>query len=210
MERGNATEYFRELHDLAQNVQVHDDLGRSLSLDQGVENLVEQLQFLHREHHKVILVGNGGSSSVANHLHNDLSNAAGIRALVFQDIPLMTAISNDHGYGSVFERPSRLWLDSGDMLIAISSSGCSENILRSARVASKQFCKITTFSGFDTDNPLRSLGSLNFYVPSHSYGYVELIHGVLTHMVTDFLQSSVKESVRSSSAALSLVSGLRK
>ena len=73
------------------------------------------------------------------------------------------------------------------MMIAISSSGCSENILRAAQICLSGDCRLITFSGFSPDNPLRSRGHLNFYVPSDSYGYVEIVHGALAHILTDFL-----------------------
>jgi D-sedoheptulose 7-phosphate isomerase len=100
---------------------------------------------------------------------------------------MVTATSNDFGYGMVFEKPCRLWAEDRDVLIAISSSGRSENILRAVQTCLGAGCRILTFSGFDPDNPLRKLGHLNFYVPSSTYGYVEVVHNALAHMVTDFV-----------------------
>ncbi|NQT72546.1 MAG: SIS domain-containing protein [Chloroflexi bacterium] len=78
-----------------------------------------------------------------------------------------------------------MWVTQADLLVAISSSGRSNNILRAVRAASRRGCSVITLSGFDVDNPLRSLGDLNFYISSQTYGYVESAHSVLTHFLTD-------------------------
>ena len=75
-----------------------------------------------------------------------------------------------------------------DLLIAISSSGQSENILRCVRAAQKAGARIVTLSGFAANNPLRALGDVNFYIPSNSYGHVELAHAALSQFLTDALK----------------------
>lgn len=85
----------------------------------------------------------------------------------------------------VFERQVEWWAAPGDVLIAISSSGKSENILRAVAAAHARGCKTITMSGFGADNPLRKSGYLNFYVASPYYGYVELAHAALASYLTD-------------------------
>jgi D-sedoheptulose 7-phosphate isomerase len=184
---GTASDYLRQLHDLARRVQVSDASGELVPFDAGVSQAVDLLRLLRLKHGKVLLIGNGGSAAIAAHMQTDFCNSGGLRALVFNDAPAVTATSNDFGYGAVFEKPSRLWLDAGDVLIAVSSSGRSENILRAARACAQGACQVITMSGFDPANPLRASGHLNFYVPSDLYGHVELVHGMLGHMVSDFL-----------------------
>ena len=70
-------------------------------------------------------------------------------------------------------------------MIAVSSSGKSENILRAVHSSINKGCDPITFSGFDADNPLRGLGVLNFHVDSRVYGFVETAHAALTHFLTD-------------------------
>ena len=106
----------------------------------------------------------------------------GVRAMTFNNPPLLTALANDYGYETVLEGLVRLWVDQGDLLIAISSSGQSENILRAAQAS---LAKVITFSGFRPDNPLRDMGYLNFYVPSWTYDDVEVAHSTLTHFLTN-------------------------
>ena len=78
-----------------------------------------------------------------------------------------------------------MYADKDDIVCAISSSGRSENILRGVRAAQNQGCQIISLSGFDPDNPLRAMGHMNFYVPVHSYGPVEVIHHSICHCILD-------------------------
>ena len=75
--------------------------------------------------------------------------------------------------------------DAGDVLIAISSSGRSPNILLGVKAARARGCSVITLSGFDSDNPLSSMGDVNFYVPSKAYGPVEVIHHSICHCLLD-------------------------
>ena len=185
------TEYFTALSDLLRSVQATDNRGVLLPLDEGAKRAVNLILSVRAESGKVMLIGNGGSAAIASHMHNDLCKAANVRALVFSEPPLLTALSNDDGYGSVFERPVELWAMPGDVLLAISSSGRSENILRAVRKSTERRCEVITLSGFDADNPLRRMGVINFYVPSRVYGHVEVVHSALAHYLTDSAMMSV-------------------
>ena len=159
--------------------------GHGLSLDEGSVAAVEVIRKSGALSGKTLIVGNGGSASIASHMQNDLCKAAGIRAMVFTEQPLLTALSNDDGYDSAYETVAKLWMESEDVLLAISSSGQSENILRVANVALDVGALLVTFSGFSSGNPLRSLGAVNFHVDSHSYGLVETAHAAIGHFITD-------------------------
>ena len=195
MEEG-VTSYIKHLHGLLQSTRVTDRQGITLPLDEGANKAVEMLLSVQANVAKVMVIGNGGSAAIASHVQNDLCKAVGVRVMDFSQVPLLTALSNDDGYGCVFERPVELWADSGDMMVAISSSGQSENILRAVQVAAARGCQIITLSGFSAENPLRSLGDINFYIPSSVYGYVESAHSVLTHYLTDYavMRQQKKES----------------
>lgn len=167
--------------------QVTDAQGAALSLDDGIALSMRLLRESAAGKGKTMLVGNGGSAAIVSHVQNDLCKAVGIRALVFTESPLLTALANDHGYGSAFERPVELWSEPGDVLIAVSSGGRSENIVRAAVAAQQRGCRLITFTGFDSNNTLRVMGDVNFYVASRVYGFVETAHTVLLHFLTDRL-----------------------
>lgn len=181
----SATNYVGDLFHVLQNVEVTDGDGSPRSLDEGASIAVALIRSVKSASGKAMLVGNGGSASIASHIQNDLCKAVGVRTLVFNEQPLLTALANDDGYGCIFERPIQLWGNSSDLLFAISSSGQSENILRGVHAAVERGCKVVTLSGFKPDNPLRSLGDVNFYVPSQSYGHVEISHSALLHFMAD-------------------------
>ena len=79
--------------------------------------------------------------------------------------------------------PMARFAKEGDLVLAISSSGKSPNILNGVTAAKKAGCRVITFSGFLANNPLRSMGDLNFYVPSRAYGLVEVSHLLLIHAI---------------------------
>ena len=180
-----ATSYLQTLAQLALGTQVTDRSGTSISLDEGAERAVQLLLASGAGSGKVMAIGNGGSAAIASHMQNDICKAVRVRSLVFTEQPLLTALANDDGYKTVFETPVRLWAEPGDVLVAISSSGRSDNILRAVRAASELHCDVVSFSGFDEGNPLRSMGTVNFHVASGAYGLVENAHGAISHFITD-------------------------
>lgn len=134
---------------------------------------------------KLMFIGNGGSAAMASHLAVDFWKNGGLSALAFNDSAQLTCLSNDYGYERVFAEPIGRFAQSGDVLVAISSSGRSPNILRGVEAARKVGCGVVTLSGFDESNELRRTGDLNFYAPSHSYGVVEITHLSLLHAVLE-------------------------
>lgn len=145
-----------------------------------------------RQGRKVMVIGNGGSAAIASHMQTDLCHSLGIRGLVFNEPPLLTALANDNGYEHAFQRLVDLWADAGDVLVAISSSGRSPNILHACATAQNRSVRVITFSGFGPDNPLRAQGQVNFYVPNTQYGPVESAHAVLVHHLTDRVLASLR------------------
>lgn len=183
----NLKDYINELNNILLNIQITHSNNSNIDLNQSIEKTIEIIKVQSEKHNKIIIIGNGGSASIANHLAIDLWKNAGIRATTYSEAALLTCISNDFGYEHVFEKPIAMFADKGDVLIAISSSGMSKNIINGAFAAKNKGCKIITMSGFKENNSLRSRGEINFYVPSDSYGYVELAHSILCHCIVDII-----------------------
>ncbi len=139
----------------------------------------------HDSGHKIMFVGNGGSAGIASHLAIDYSKNGGLRSLSFNDPSALTCLANDLGYERVFAKQIELHGCPGDLLVAISSSGRSPNILAAVAAAKARECRIATYSGFSKDNNLRMLGDVNIYVPAQEYGFVEIAHLTLCHAVLD-------------------------
>ncbi len=170
---------------LLDNIIVTDRSNSLSHLDDAFEKSINMIIGRAKSGGKLLFIGNGGSSSIASHMAIDFWKNGGVRALAFNDGVLLTCLSNDYGYEHVFEKSIEMFAEEKDILIAISSSGKSENILRGVTAASKKGLKIMTLSGFDKDNPLRRLGDINFYVPSVNYGHVEIMHLSICHCFVD-------------------------
>ena len=187
MSQTTVTNYFQTLAEQMLTIEVTDNHGGKLPLDEGTQQALQLIAGIRSSGRKVLLCGNGGSSAIASHAQNDLCASSGVRAMVFTEQPLLTATANDYGYGSVYERSVQLWGEPGDLLVTVSSSGKSENIIRALNAAKEKDCSTITLSGFMPDNPSRQLGDLNFYVPCQVYGIVESAHTALAHYLTTTL-----------------------
>lgn len=179
------TRYFDALERCLRDIQVTDQKDRVFETGEGIERAAMLIKTQTSAGHKIIFVGNGASATISSHQATDYWKNGGMRAIAFNDAALLTCISNDFGYRHVFEKPIEMFADKGDVLVAISSSGQSENILRGVEAAKKKGCEVLTLSGFAADNPLRGEGSVNFYVSSDSYGHVEVVHHAICHCILD-------------------------
>ena len=125
---------------------------------------------------KVIIIGNGGSAAIASHVAVDLTKAARVRAINFNEADLITCFGNDYGYENWMAKALEFYSDAGDVAVIISSSGQSQNVVIGAKAARDLGLQVVTLSGFRADNPLRAIGDLNLWVNSESYNIVETTH----------------------------------
>ena len=141
----------------------------------------------------VFWAGNGGSAALASHLSQDLLNKCGLKSLTFNDPALITCMANDYGYAETFKRPLTALAQEGDLLVAVSSSGMSSNIVEAAQAALGMGLEVAAFSAFAADNRLHQLpATLSFHVPTNSYGQAELAHGALLHAALDCLEQELR------------------
>jgi len=187
--REGILQYFEKLAALFSSVEVTDRHRGRMELSKGLLAATELIVTQTGLGRKVMFIGNGGSAAIASHQAVDYWKNGGMRAIAFNDSSLLTCIGNDFGYPQVFVKPVEMFADAGDVLVAISSSGRSENILSAVNAARKKECKVITMSGFAADTPLRLRGDLNFYVVSDSYGHVEIVHLTLCHCILDTIMS---------------------
>jgi D-sedoheptulose 7-phosphate isomerase len=180
-----AENYYKTLFDFANSIKVTTQNGEKLTFPNGIEEAVNIMMSQVASGQKIIFIGNGGSAAISSHMAIDFWKNGRMRAVSFNDGPLLTCIGNDYGYRHVFEKPIEMFAEQGDVLVAISSSGKSENVLLGVRAAELKGCRIITLSGFDENNPLSVSGEINFYVPSSSYGPVEVLHHSICHCMID-------------------------
>ena len=126
---------------------------------------------------KILIFGNGGSAAIASHFSIDLTKNAKIRCTNYNESDLITCFSNDYGYERWVEMAIRYYGNKGDVLIVISSSGKSKNIINGCIAAKKKkFLKIITLTGHSMNNPVKKLGDINLWINSKAYNYIENIH----------------------------------
>lgn len=138
------------------------------------------------KHNDIIILGNGGSSAVASHIAEDYTKMLGKRAITFSDSARLTCYANDYGWEKAYKMYLKHFLLPNSLVILISSSGKSKNILNAADYVIDK-ANLITLSGFDSNNPLKTIygekSLMHFYVPSKDYGIVELLHNLILHSV---------------------------
>jgi D-sedoheptulose 7-phosphate isomerase len=139
---------------------------------------VELILKAHKNRGKIIIAGNGGSAAMASHVSVDFIKAVNIRAINFNEADLITCFANDYGYENWIACALKAYADPKDVVILISSSGKSPNILNAALTAKEMGLETITFSGFSSNNHLKDLGAINFWVDSNSYNVVEMTHHI--------------------------------
>jgi D-sedoheptulose 7-phosphate isomerase len=127
---------------------------------------------------KMMFAGNGASASIAEHGAADFTKQTRIRGVTFHDPNLMTCFANDFGYDHWVAKAIEHYGDPGDVAVMISTSGASPSVVNAARTARAMGLKVVTFTGRHADNPLRSLGDIAFWAPSHAYNVVENLHAI--------------------------------
>jgi len=136
---------------------------------------------------KIIFSGNGGSSSIASHAATDFTKQSRVRSVAFNDHNLLTCFANDYGQENWMARAIEAYAEPEDAVVLISSSGRSNNVLNAAHLARQKHLPVVTFTAFDSHNPLRKLGNVNFWADSHHYGIAEGLHSVWIFCVADML-----------------------
>ena len=159
--------------------------------DRNVNNLVvlkDKILETKNNSGKIIIVGNGGSAAISSHFSVDLTKNAKIRSINFNESDLITCFSNDYGFENWISEALKFYADKNDLLILISSSGKSQNMLNAADTAKNMnLNNVVTFTGFEQENPLSKKGHLNFWVNSSAYNFIENIHQVWLLSVVDLI-----------------------
>ena len=174
--------YLEELVEILKDTKIESSK-ESLSIQALVDGFTE----VKKNKGKVFFVGNGGSAAIAMHMTTDFLKNGGIRTYSLYDSSVVTCLSNDYGYEDVFSRQLEFLASENDLLVAISSSGKSKNIINAINVIRDKKAKVYTFTGFKSDNPIRKMGDINIYVPVEKFGIVESIHNLLLQEVVDII-----------------------
>jgi len=166
-------------------MEITDNSDQEIGHEDGLNRWCDITREIKQANATMYFIGNGASAMMASHMAADASKNGEFRSLAFNDAALMTAVSNDIAYEESFAMPLRRFANPGDVLVTISSSGNSPNIIRAIDAAGQLELKIITLSGMKPDNRSRQKGDLNYYIPAGTYGVVESAHQVLLHFWLD-------------------------
>ncbi len=136
---------------------------------------------------KILIFGNGGSSAIASHVSVDLTKNARIKAVNFNEADLITCFSNDYGYERWIEKAIDFYADHKDIVVLISSSGRSKNMINACKAAKRKRIKVISFTGHSRNNPLSKKGNLNLWVNSKAYNFVENTHQIWLLAICDLI-----------------------
>lgn len=162
---------------------------------QPIADVIDLLQQARRKGSQVFILGNGGSASTASHFACDLAKNTRqeglphFRAIGLTDnMAMFSALANDEGFENVFSEQLASLVRPGDIVIAISASGNSKNVINAAEIAHQYESTVIGFTGFDGGR-LRQLADINIHVNSNIIEHVEDTHLMLEHLIV----RSIKE-----------------
>lgn len=172
------------------------------TLDQISEAEIEEcITILHQariDGKQIFIMGNGGSASTATHFVCDLAKNTRHESVphykvigLSDSMAIFSAYGNDDGYENVFALQLANLVQPGDVVIGISTSGKSPNVLRAIEVANDEDAYTIGFTGFD-GGPLAEMVKLQVHVPSHCIEQVEDIHLIFEHLITKVLREKVR------------------
>lgn len=172
-------------------------------IDQAVvAQIISAFEACYKKKGSIYIIGNGGSAATASHMANDFSCGLKLRGIrdfnvlsLVDNVPVCTAIANDIGYENIFYAQLKDRLKGMDILLAISCSGNSGNILKAVHYARSSGTMVIGLTGFE-GGALRDLSDINFHVATDKgeYGIVEDIHMMLDHIIFSYFLSLKPES----------------
>ena len=152
---------------------------------------VELIEKKIKAKNKIYIVGNGGSASIASHVSVDFVKVAKIRSSTFNNSNIITCLANDYGYENWVEEAIKAYCSFEDLMILISSSGKSANIVNAANYCKQNNIDLITLSGFEKNNDLSKLGIINFHVNSTNYNYIEMTHHIVLLNIVDIFAKKI-------------------
>lgn len=155
--------------------------------DEGIQTLLDKFTQHKQQGTQLFFVGNGGSSAIASHMTADFMKNGGMNTYSLYDNAVTTCMGNDYGYEYIFSKPMDFLVREGDLVVAISSSGNSKNIINAINVAHQKGADVITLTGFKPDNQAKQIGDINVYVPCEKYGIVESIHNLILQQIVDLI-----------------------
>ena len=149
-------------------------------------SLINKTNAIKKSNGRLFFVGNGASAAFANHMALDWSKNGLIKSYSLSDSALLTALSNDLSYEDAFTKYLEMYeFNSNDLVVTISSSGNSKNIVNVIKYCNEKKIQTVGFSGLNNNNLTQKLSNFSIYVPCKTYGFAECIHQFFLHLWLD-------------------------
>ncbi len=150
-----------------------------------INSICELIKKVSKKKGTVYIAGNGGSASTASHISTDLTKNAKVKSNTFNDVNLVTCFSNDYGYENWLKAAVRYYIQPNDLVILISVSGKSQNLINAANFCRKKKIKLVTITGAKKNNPLSKKGVINYWINSKAYNIVETLQMLILASIVD-------------------------
>jgi len=161
--------FLKKYFDIFKSTIVNEDVIKNLILLKKI--------IVKNKKNNLSIFGNGGSAAIASHFAIDMTKNAKIKTMAFNDSSLITCLSNDYGYENWIAKTVDYYLTKNDIIIIVSCSGESKNLVNAVKSAQKKGVKkIVTFTGCKKNNTLSKMGDFSFWVNSSSYNIIENVH----------------------------------
>jgi len=147
------------------------------------------------KHAKMMFAGNGASASIAEHGAVDFTKQGKVRGISFSSTNLITCFANDFGYDNWMAKAIEHHGDAGDAVVLISVSGRSPSVVNAARYAKTRGMPVVAFTGAASDNPLRQLADIDFWIDSRAYNVVECVHMIWLTTAIDMVVGKAEYTV---------------
>jgi D-sedoheptulose 7-phosphate isomerase len=181
----NYNTYFEKYKELAFNEEIYSLLNDFKSIALKVKN----------ENAKLIFAGNGASAAISAHAAVDFTKQAKVKGITFNEADLITCYSNDFGYDNWMSEAIKSYHNKNDAVVLTSVSGESPSTVNAAKTAKDLGLQVVTFSGKSSENSLKSIGDINFWVDSRAYNIVECIHMIWVTTVIDSIVGKAEYEV---------------
>ncbi len=163
--------------------------------DEAILNLRNSIANTFENNGRLIFMGNGASASLSSHAATDFTKQAKIPSIAFNDHNLVTALSNDYGYENWVSKAIEYYCKNNDMLIFISVSGESKNLINGIKYANKNNIKTASLTGSKQNNTIKINTDISLWVDSKAYNIVECIHTIWITLIIDMFVGDPEYSV---------------
>ena len=151
-----------------------------------MESEFSKYQEAFRSHKRIIILGNGGSNSVASHISQDYMKFHKKKVSILSDPSMITMLANDFGYKKAYQKFLEYYVEDDTLVVIMSSGGESKNMINCIKWCEQEFIPYGVLTGFDMDNTIRKMAKnalWNYHIASKDYGVVECVHQIFLHGV---------------------------